>query len=108
MVTVTIDIPAIYIVDMSDHPAIRGIHAFGSLVINPPVDECASLAILDAEMSECTPAETPKEMLIDLTAPMVCEPGNCSVVIVKTGSLHGTVNIETLENSIFLPMAGTK
>lgn len=98
MITLTVDIPAIYVVDMSDHPAIRGIRVSGTLAV-PPL-ACASVEVLGHTKRWCSPPV----LDIDIVEPFVCACGDCSLVFTVEGATTGTLVIETIEKSVFVPV----
>ncbi len=99
--TYTITPSLVTVVDLRDHPAIRGVRLHGSLTL---IDRCASLTIENATVTECTEPCVPKEMIVDVTVPFVCQPEDCSVAILAKGDIRGDLSLEVLENTVFLPV----
>jgi len=108
MITITVDAPSIIVVDMSDHPAMRGIVVNGSLVLNSWISRCSGIVVNGTAIEECSDYGVPKEILVDLTVPMACKPDTCSVEIVVKEGIHGTLTIDALENSVFMPFMECK
>ena len=102
MITVTINAPAIHIVDLSDHPALHGVRVHGRLVL-PPLG-CASVNVLGRETRWCSPPVID----LDVTEPLTCGCGDCSVALSVKGEATGTLVIEPLTNTAFVPLVVQK